>query len=411
MNNPFESAKKQLRAVQEILKLDDNIMTQLMSPKRVIEVSLPIKMDDGHIEVFTGYRAQYNDARGPFKGGIRFHPGVTLDEVKALSAWMTWKTAVVDIPLGGGKGGVIVDPKKLSDGELQRLSRAYIRSIAPFIGADVDVPAPDVSTDPRIMGWMLDEYEEMVGRKEPGVITGKPLSIGGSKVRAHATAQGAFHVIEKAMEKLGLPTQATVAIQGFGNGGSFLAKILSQAGHTVVAIADSKATIYNPRGLDVVALENHKNETGSLKGFSGGEELPSEAVLTLPVDILVPAALENAIHEGNVAMVRAKLIVEVANGPVTPEAETTLANKGIVVIPDVLANAGGVTVSYFEQVQNAMNYAWEEQELLEKLRKTMDTAFDAVWQEVKQYQTTPRMGAYALAIKRVAQAMKDRGRI
>ncbi len=411
MNNPFESAKEQLRAVQKIVKFDDNIMIQLMSPKRVIEVALPIKMDDGQVEVFTGYRSQYNDARGPFKGGIRFHPGVTLDEVKALSAWMTWKTAVVDIPLGGGKGGVMVDSKKLSEGELQRLSRAYIRSIAPFIGATVDVPAPDVSTDPRIMGWMLDEYEEVIGKKEPGVITGKPLSIGGSKVREYSTAQGAFCVIEKARQKLHLSEHATVAIQGFGNGGSFLAKILQQAGYIVVAIADSKATAHNPAGLDVVALEKHKNETGSLKGFSGGEVLPSEAVLALAVDILVPAALENAIHENNVSEVKAKLIIEVANGPVTPEAEAKLTAKGVVVIPDILANAGGVTVSYFEQVQNAMNYAWGEEELLEKLRKTMDTAFDAVWQEKEAYNTTVRMGAYALAIKRVAQAMKDRGRV
>lgn len=410
MNNPFESAKMQLRAVQKIVQFDENVMTQLMHPKRVIEVALPIKMDDGHIEVYTGYRSQYNDARGPFKGGIRFHPGVTLDEVKALSAWMTWKTAVVDIPLGGGKGGVIVDPKKLSEGELERLSRAYARAMGPFIGADIDVPAPDVSTDPRIMGWMLDEYEEMVGRKEPGVITGKPLSIGGSQARGYSTAQGAFHVIEKAVQKLGLPEQATVAIQGFGNGGSFLAKILAQAGYRVVALADSKATTYNAKGLDVVALEKHKQATGSLKGFAGGEEQSSEAVLTLPVDILVPAALENAIHEGNVGSVQAKLIVEVANGPVTPEAEVILTEKGTVVIPDVLANAGGVTVSYFEQVQNAMNYAWEEEEILHKLQKTMDTAFDAVWAETEKYKTTPRMGAYALAIKRVAQAMKDRGR-
>ncbi|MBP9727826.1 MAG: Glu/Leu/Phe/Val dehydrogenase [Candidatus Moranbacteria bacterium] len=411
MNNPFESAKKQLRAIQEIVKFDENIMAQLMSPKRVIEVSLPVKMDDGRVEVFTGYRSQYNDARGPFKGGIRFHPGVTLDEVKALSAWMTWKTAVVDIPLGGGKGGVIVDPRKLSEGELQRLSRAYARAIAPFIGATTDVPAPDVSTDPRIMGWMLDEYEEIMGRKEPGMITGKPLSIGGSKARGYSTAQGAFHVIEKAVQKLGLPKHATVAIQGFGNGGSFLAKILAEAGYIVVALADSKATVYNADGLDVVALEKHKQETGSLKGFVGGVEHTSDAVLTFPVDILVPAALENAIHEGNVRAIQAKLIVEVANGPVTPEAEAELTERGIVVIPDVLANAGGVTVSYFEQVQNAMNYAWEEGDILEKLRKTMDTAFDAVWQEKETYHTTPRMGAYALAIKRVAQAMQDRGRV
>lgn len=410
MNNPFESAKKQLRDIQAIVKFDENIMAQLMSPKRVVEVSLPVKMDDGHVEVFTGYRSQYNDARGPFKGGIRFHPGVTLDEVKALSAWMTWKTAVVDIPLGGGKGGVIVNPRKLSEGELQRLSRAYARAIAPFIGATTDVPAPDVSTDPRIMGWMLDEYEEITGRKEPGMITGKPLSIGGSQARGYSTAQGAFHVIEKAVQKLGLPKNATVAIQGFGNGGSFLAKILAQAGYVVVALADSKATVYNAQGLDVVALEKHKNETGSLGGFVGSEEYSSDTVLTFPVDILVPAALENAIHEGNVDVVQAKLIVEVANGPVTPEAEARLTKKGIVVIPDVLANAGGVTVSYFEQVQNAMNYAWEEKDILEKLRKTMDTAFDAVWQETEKYQTTPRMGAYALAIKRVVQAMQDRGR-
>ncbi len=409
-NNPFENAQKQLRAIQKIASFDENIMKQLMSPKRVLEVSLPVKMDDGRIEVFTGFRAQYNDARGPFKGGIRFHPGVTLDEVKALSAWMTWKTAVVDIPLGGGKGGVIVDPKKLSQGELERLSRAYARALTPFIGPDIDVPAPDVSTDPRIMGWMLDEYEEVIGHRAPGVITGKPLSIGGSKVREYATAQGAFYVIEKAVQKLGLPAGATVAIQGFGNGGSFLAKILQQAGYRVVGIADSKMSVYNKDGLDVAILEKRKHETGSFQGSGAGEELPSEAILSFPVDILVPAALENAIHEDNMKTVRAKLIVEVANGPVTPEAEDYLSGEGVVIVPDVLANAGGVTVSYFEQVQNAMNYSWEEKEILEKLRTIMDTAFEAVWQEMETYHTTMRMGAYALAVKRVAQAMKDRGK-
>lgn len=409
MNNPFESAQEQLRAVQKIVSFDDAIITQLMSPKRVIEVSLPIKMDNGTVEVFTGYRSQFNDARGPFKGGIRFHPGVTIDEVKALSAWMTWKTAVVDIPLGGGKGGVIVDPKRLSVGELERLSRAYARALAPFIGPDVDVPAPDVSTDPRVMGWMLDEYESVIGRKAPGVITGKPVSIGGSKVRGYSTAQGAFFVIEKSVEKLTLSKKATVAIQGFGNGGSFLAKILEQAGYTVVAIADSKVTLYNATGLDVSSLEEYKQKTGTLKGSGQGEEYESEAVLTLPVDILVPAALENAIHRDNAASIQAKLIIEVANGPVTPEAEKILTEKGIVVIPDILANAGGVTVSYFEQVQNAMNFSWEEKDILERLHRTMDTAFDAVWQEKERHQTTPRIGAYALAIKRVAQAMKDRG--
>ena len=411
MNNPFESAKEQLRAVQEVVKFDDNIMAQLMSPTRVIEVSLPIKMDDGRMEVFTGYRSQYNDARGPFKGGIRFHPGVTLDEVKALSAWMTWKTAVVDIPLGGGKGGVIVDPKKLSATELERLSRAYARALTPFIGAAVDVPAPDVSTDPRIMGWMLDEYEALVGRKEPGVITGKPLSIGGSRVREYATAQGAFHVIEKAVKHLGLPSQSTVAIQGFGNGGCFLAKILQAAGYVIVAIADSQSTVYRSAGLDVAAVEEHKRTTGTLKKCLDCEELPSAAILSVPVDILVPAALENAIHEGNMKNIKAKMIVEVANGPVTPKAEAYLFSQGTVIVPDILANAGGVTVSYFEQVQNAQNYAWEEKDLLQKLRVIMDTAYDAVWQEKEKYHTTMRMGAYALAIKRVAQAMHDRGRV
>jgi len=410
MNNPFESAKEQLSAVQAIVGFDTNIMNQLMSPKRVIEVSLPIKMDNGEVEVFIGYRSQYNDARGPFKGGIRFHPGVTLDEVKALSAWMTWKCAVVDIPLGGGKGGVIVDPKKLSLGELERLSRAYARALTPFIGPDVDVPAPDVSTDPRIMGWMLDEYEEVVGHRAPGVITGKPLSIGGSKVREYSTAKGAFHVIEKAVQALGLTHTATVAIQGFGNGGSFLAKILQEAGYTVVALADSQTSVYDEVGLDVVALEKHKKVTGSLKGSGVGKDFPSEAILSFAVDILIPAALENAIHEGNMKDVKAKVIVEVANGPVTPDAEVYLTSQGVTVVPDVLANAGGVTVSYFEQVQNAMNYAWEEQDIVDKLRVTMDTAFDAVWQEKETYKTTMRMGAYALAVKRVAQAMKDRGR-
>lgn len=411
MNNPFESAKKQLKAVQEIVHFDENIMAQLMSPQRIIEASLPIKMDDGSVQVFSAYRSQYNDARGPFKGGIRFHPGVTIDEVKALSAWMTWKTAVVDIPLGGGKGGVIVDPKKLSLRELEALSRAYARAFAPFIGPDVDVPAPDVSTDPRIMGWMLDEYESVVGIHAPGVITGKPLSIGGSKARGYSTAQGAFYVIEKAVEHLNFLKGVTVAIQGFGNGGGFLAQILEKAGYKVVAIADSKSTIYNKEGLNVSEIDEHKRTTGKLKKSVGSEELSSEAILSLPVDILVPAALENALHEGNMHDVKAKLIVEVANGPVTPEAEAFLFERGITVVPDILANAGGVTVSYFEQVQNAMNYAWGEQDILDKLKVIMDSSFEAVWKEMETYKTTMRMGAYALAIKRVAQAMQDRGRI
>lgn len=411
MNNPLESAKKQLAEVGQILKLDQSIVDQLFSPKRVIEVSLPVKMDDGSTRVFTGYRSQWNDARGPCKGGIRFHPGVTVDEVKALSAWMTWKTAVVDIPLGGGKGGVIVDPKQLSQGELERLSRIYARALTSFIGTDIDVPAPDVSTDPRIMGWMLDEYEDITGRHHPGVITGKPLSIGGSKVREYATAQGAFFVIEYLRERLGLSRGASVAIQGFGNGGSFLAKILQQAGYCVVALADSKGTVSNKKGLNIALLEQHKKETGKLTGAQAGEELSSEAILSLPVDLLIPAALENAIHGENVDTVQAKVIVEVANGPVTPEAEAVLIKKGRSVVPDILANAGGVTVSYFEQVQNAYNYYWEEEEILEKLKKIMERASEAVWQAKGQYHTTVRMGAYVLAVKRVVDAMQARGKM
>ncbi|MDP2837817.1 MAG: Glu/Leu/Phe/Val dehydrogenase [Candidatus Moranbacteria bacterium] len=411
MNNPFESAQKQLRDVQKLLNLDDNIVRQLMQPKRVIEVALPIRMDDGSIEVFTGYRSQFNDARGPFKGGIRFHPDVTLDEVKALSAWMTWKTAVVKIPLGGGKGGVVVDPKKLSLAELERLSRAYARALAPFIGPDVDVPAPDVSTDSRIMGWMLDEYEAVIGRKAPGVITGKPLSLGGSLVRDYATAQGAFYVIDELAKKYHLPKGTRVAIQGFGNGGSFLAKILAEAGYILVAIADSRSTVYREEGLDVDELIAHKKVTGTLKNCVGCESLPSEAVLSVPTDILVPAALENALHSGNKEGVQAKYIVELANGPVTPEADQWFFDKGVVVIPDILANAGGVTVSYYEQVQNATNFYWEESQILGMLEKTMRTAFMKVAQYQERYNTTYRMGAYALAVRRVAKAMKNRGSI
>ena len=412
MNSPFENAKQQLRAVQEIIKLDDSVVEQLMTPARMLEAALTIRMDDGSTRVFTGYRAQYNDARGPFKGGIRFHPGVTAEEVKALSAWMTWKTAVVNIPLGGGKGGVAVDPQKLSDRELEALSRAYIRAFAGFIGPDLDVPAPDVSTDQRVMGWMLDEYESIIGAHRPGVITGKPLSIGGSKVREYATAQGAFYVIEKAVKYWHLQSGATVAIQGFGNSGSFLAQILSSAGYKVIAVADSKSTVYKKDGLNIEEIIAHKRTTGSLKKcLLGCEEMSSDAVLSVPADILVPSALENALYEGNAKDVNARLIVEVANGPVTPEAEKILFEKGVAIVPDVLANAGGVTVSYFEQVQNALNYAWEEKDILDKLKTIMETAFDAARREMEIYNTTMRMGAYALAVKRVVAAMKDRGRI
>lgn len=410
MNNPLLSARKQLTDVQALLKIDPNIFERLLYPDRMIEVAIPVKMDDGTTKIFIGYRSQHNNARGPYKGGIRFHPGVTREEVMALSMWMTWKTAVVDIPLGGGKGGVVVDVKKLTDRELEALSRGYMRAVFPLVGKDRDVPAPDVSTDARTMGWMLDEYETLFRDGAPGVITGKPLSLGGSLGRGYATAQGAFYILERAAAKLHLGKEATVAIQGFGNGGGHLARMLEEAGYKVVAIADSKSAVYRSTGLNVAEIDEHKRITGGLKTCAGCEKLPSEAVLSVPADILVPAALENAIHAGNADMVQAKLIVEIANGPTTPEAEEILISKDITVVPDILANAGGVAVSYFEQVQNRMDYPWTEAEVNAKLKEKMETAFDAVWNEKERYNTSVRMGAYALAVKRVAQAMQDRGR-
>jgi glutamate dehydrogenase/leucine dehydrogenase len=408
--DPFQNALKQLAQVQEIVKMDKNIFVQLQSPQKMLEVSIPVKMDDGGVKVFAGYRSQYNDARGPFKGGIRFHPGVNVSEVKALSAWMTWKTAVVDIPLGGGKGGIIVDPKELSDGELERLSRGYIRAIYKFIGPTQDIPAPDVYTDPRIMGWMMDEYEQLVGVHAPGVITGKPLAIGGSKVREYATAQGAFYVLREAAKKVGLRKDATVFIEGFGNAGSHLAGILQKEGYKIIAVSDSKGLAVNCMGLDIEELRKHKQTSGSVAGYSGAEKIDAPHCISQEADIFIPSALENSITAENVDSIKAKLIVEVANGPITPEADEILNKKNIMVVPDILANAGGVAVSYLEQVQNAYGYYWKEEKILERLEEMMITAFNTVWKEKMHYNVTMRMGAYALALKRVAEAMKARGR-
>lgn len=409
-NDPFENCLKQLEKIKEIVGLEDNLYVQLQSPQKLLEVSIPVKMDDGSIKVFTGYRSQHNDARGPYKGGIRFHPEVNISEIKALSAWMTWKTAVVNIPLGGGKGGVVVDPKQLSSRELEQLSRGYILGIHKLIGPETDVPAPDVYTDPKIMGWMMDEYEKLAGSHKPGVITGKPLSIGGSQIREYSTAQGAVYVLNKAAEKLGLKKNATVGIQGFGNAGSYMAKILREQGHRIVAISDSKGTVINSQGLNIAEVKKHKEKTGSVVDCPESERSEGLKYLEHEVDILIPAALESAITKENAGAVKAKLVVELANGPVTPEADEILEKKNILVVPDILANAGGVVVSYFEQVQNAYGYYWEENEVLEKLEKTMSGAFEEVWREKEKYQTSMRMGAYALAVERVARAMKDRGR-
>jgi len=408
-NDPFESSLEQLRKAKEVCDFSDNTYEVLKNPQRVIKVSIPVKMDDGKVKVFKGFRSQYNNARGPFKGGVRFHPEVSLSEVKALSAWMTWKTAVVNIPLGGGKGGVIVDPKTLSEMELERLSRGYMHAIGEFIGPNKDIPAPDVYTNPKIMGWMMDEYENMKGENLPGVITGKPLSIGGSKVREYATAQGAFYVLETAAKKIGLNKGATVAIQGFGNAGSYLASMLEKSGYKIIAVEDSKGMIYKETGINIEDLIEHKKETGSVLDFKDVESLKNKHCSDLEVDILVPAALEGSITIDNAETIKVKMIIELANGPITPEADEVLNKKDILVIPDILANAGGVVVSYFEQIQNAYNYYWEEDEVLEKLKKIMSKALEEVWDEHDKYKSSMRVGAYALAVERVARAMKDRG--
>ena len=408
-SNPFLNVMKQLEEVKKIIKLEDDVHTCFMQPQRFLEVSIPVKMDNGKVRVFKGFRSQFNDARGPFKGGIRFHQDVNPDEVKALSAWMTWKTAVVNIPLGGGKGGVIVNPKELSDRELEHLSRGYIRAIYKLLGPRVDVPAPDVYTDPRIMGWMMDEYEKLEGSHNPGMITGKPLSLGGSKVREYATAQGAFFVFEEVIKKIGLDKDASVGIQGFGNAGSFMGKLLQKAGYKITTISDSKGTAVNCMGLDVEDVERYKKETGSVAHYVGGEDIKGSHCLEQDVDVLIPAALEGSIGEKEAKEIKAKVIIELANGPITPEADKILAEKNVIVVPDILANAGGVTVSYFEQVQNAYTYYWEEDDILEKLKKVMVTAFNEIWEEKEKYGTTLRMGAYALAVQRVSLAMKDRG--
>src|SRR3989344_2893658 len=409
--NAFTNALAQLEKAAKILNLPVSIHDQLKQPQRLLTVSVPVKMDDGLLKVFTAYSSQYNNARGPFKGGIRYHWNVTEDEVKALSFWMTMKCATVGIPLGGGKGGVIVNPKELSKGELERLSRGYIQSIYKYLGPTEDVPAQDVYTTPEIMGWMLDEYEKLVGSHAPGMITGKPLSIGGSSGRGFSTAQGGVYVLEEAMNKLGKKREeTTVAIQGFGNAGSFMAKILNDLGYKVVAVSDSRGGIKSETKLDIQALSKFKEETGGVNSFPGTESVSNEDLLGLEVDVLIPAALENQITAANADRIKAKVVAELANGPTTPEADDILFRNGVLLIPDILTNAGGVTVSYFEQVQNAYNYYWSEEEVLTKLKKIMVDSFQAIWERKEKYQIDLRTAAFVLAVDRVASAMKDRGR-
>lgn len=407
MQNPFENALTQLEKAAKIMNLDKNFHEILKQPDRVLTVSIPVKMDSGEVKVFTGFRSQYNNALGPYKGGIRYHENVSLDEVRALSFWMMVKCATVNIPMGGGKGGIIVDSKKLSAGELERLSRGYIQKIYRDIGSDKDVPAPDMYTTPQIMGWMRDEFEKLLGHADPGVITGKAVTDGGSEGRETATAQGGVYVVREYAKKMNLqPSETKVVIQGMGNVGGFMAKLLSGDGYKIVAISDSKGGVYNENGLNLDKVFEYKKQTGSLVGFADAQSVSNEQLLELQTDILVPSAMENQITVSNAQNIKAKFVVEMANGPTTPEADEILATRGIVVVPDVLANAGGVTVSCFEWEQNIKNERWNEQQVFAKLEPVMVQAFNEVWETKEKYHITMRAAAFVKAIERVVDKIK-----
>ncbi len=382
----------------------------LSSPKRQLIVSIPVKMDGGDVQVFEGYRVQHNIARGPCKGGIRYHPNVTLDEVKALATWMTWKCATVGIPYGGGKGGVICDPKSLSMNELERLTRRYAFEIAPIIGPDRDIPAPDVYTDEQTMAWIMDTISMVRGHTELGVVTGKPISLGGSQGRSQATARGCLYALREACKVKGINLKgARVSVHGFGNAGANIARLVAADGAKVVAACDSKAGLYAENGIDITAALRHKAETKSLAGLPGTKEISPEDIVSVDCDILLPAALENAITLQNVGQVKAKIIAELANGPTTPGADRVLADQGIFLVPDILANAGGVTVSYYEWVQDQYSFFWSEKQINKTLEQTMRTAFNSVYETAKRYDTDMRTGAYILAVDRVAEATRVRG--
>ena len=409
--NPFAIAQAQLDRAATFLELEPAVHALLREPLRELQVTFPVKMDDGSVQVFKGFRVQYNDSRGPTKGGIRFHPAETIDTVRALAAWMTWKCAVVDIPLGGGKGGVICNPKAMSKGELERLSRAYVRAVGRILGPEMDVPAPDVYTTPQIMAWMADEYAVIRGHNDFGVITGKPLELGGSKGRGDATARGGLFCIREAVKVLGMnPKGATVAIQGFGNAGQYAALLADELlGCKVVAVSDSKGGIFNSEGFDPKELVEYKLRTGSVVNFKGANSITNEELLELDVAILIPSALENVLTDRNAANVKAKIIAELANGPTTPEADEIFYQNDIYVIPDFLCNAGGVTVSYFEMVQNSYGYYWDIDTVYERLDAKMTTAFHAVHEAAQTHHLDNRVAAYAVAVDRVATAMRLRG--
>ncbi|AIF84674.1 glutamate dehydrogenase/leucine dehydrogenase [Candidatus Nitrososphaera evergladensis SR1] len=409
--NPFEMALKQLDEAAKLIKLDNGMHQVLAHPKRVLTVSIPVKMDSGEVKVFTGFRSQHNDARGPYKGGIRYHPQVSIDEVKALSMWMTWKCAVADIPYGGGKGGIICNPKEMSKGELERMTRRYAYSIADIIGPHTDIPAPDVYTGGNEMAWIMDTYSALKGNYvQPEVITGKPLSIGGSLGRNEATGRGLSFTVREAAKKLKINMKnATVAVQGFGNAGQFASQLVEEQGATVIAASDSKGGVYNKAGMSAQALRKHKEKTGSVVGFSGAKPISNEDLLETDCTILIPAALENQINGKNAKNIKAKIVAEAANGPTTPEADDVLFKNKTLVIPDILANGGGVTVSYFEWLQNLRREYWSEAEVNQKLDKNITKAFLDIYHTHEEYGVNMRKASMVLAVNRVVEAIKTRG--
>lgn len=409
--NPFDMALEQLDEAAKLVNLDKGLHQVLAHPKRVLIVSIPVKMDSGEIQVFTGFRSQHNDARGPYKGGIRYHPQVTIDEVKALSMWMTWKCAIADIPYGGGKGGIICDPKRMTEEELERMTRRYAYGIADIIGPRTDIPAPDVYTGGKEMAWIMDTYSALKGNYgQPEIITGKPLQIGGSLGRAEATGRGLSFTVREAAERLKINMHtATVAVQGFGNAGQYAAQLLEEQGAKVVAVSDSSGGVYNQSGIQIGALRKHKETKGTVVGFAEGKSISNSEVLETDCTILIPAALENQITRKNASKISAKIVAEAANGPTTTEADDILYKNKILVIPDVLANGGGVTVSYFEWLQNLRREYWSENQVNEKLDKNVTRAFSDVYSTHEKYQVNMRKASTLLAVNRVVEAIKIRG--
>lgn len=408
--NPLESMMERFNEAAQILGLDESTYNALKSPEKAVIVSLPVTMDNGLVQTFQGYRVVHSSKLGPSKGGIRYSMGVNLDEVKALAAWMTWKCAVVGIPYGGGKGGIQCDPRTMSDGELERLTRAFTGAMRDVFGPERDIPAPDMGTNPQTMAWIMDEYSKLVGQASPAVVTGKPLVLGGSLGRVEATGRGVMVSTRSAMAKLKMnPTASTCAVQGFGNVGSISAKLIEQQGVTIVAISDISGAYYNPQGIDIEKAIEYVANKKSLEGFIGGDIISNEELLELDVDILIPAALEDQITEENASRIKARLIVEGANGPTASNADAILDRNGIMVVPDILANAGGVSVSYFEWVQNRLGYFWTEERVNRRADRIMKQAFDNVYKTARKYKCTLRTAAYIVAIDKVAATSKLRG--